>query len=839
MKSLSCLLLLFAVHSVFIPELIAETGLARIVVNKKMVVRWSSGSPFAEVSSGRLGSAGFVQLADYPSRTVFEGPANSAPSLLVSLRSEGYDARLASDLDELAFRGHRIDPDTGVATPPFSSDVYQPSGGRGMFILMLRSYPTRPWLSGLESRGVRLVESLSPAAYIVRMDRAKAATLKSEVDFVRGIFSITPGMKNPLGSSPSASPYRHVLVQAMDENASLKPWLDAYSEKPPVEADRSGDGKVSYSAWLSDVEISTLSFFDTVYSVAEFGVSAPSSERQGMLVLKPEVEAGTGRLKLPAPLIPDTNDYYHLLTHSGTDLSNFFNTRIGFLDTGFDDGSNTHPDFQFGGTPSVEQLLTEFGSTADDQGHGTYTASLITGFTNFDKVDADGYRFGLGIAPGVKLISDKYFQCGGGADLSTALGRIKPFSINLVNMSWNECGGSGAASTCGYTPSSLVVDGATRKGPWLFVISAGNIPDDNIPLTPCTGQCPFVRGPATAKNGLAVGGTENFTPVGWLNGSTTGTCAWNGSPAVADARHIPSFSAPRDPLSMVKPDLVAPSVRITGPNTRGTICTSTGSVYCTTEIASFPPGNPNGRYGMSAGTSFAAPAVTGAAAVVRRWFYNLTGVVPDPSPAMVKAILINGARDVGGPPSAPPCPAGAVRNQSFTQTACIGHIPDRYQGWGMLSLDRLLGPSNNYYFSDQDWHPPLSDSMPVWQAVLTINDPSRPVRATLVYSDASGNMEQVAPYRVKNDIDLRVYVDGYGHWWYGNNFDSSTGQSRLNIFASDPWNNVEQIIIPANTYPAGTQIRVCTVNINITESIWPDPLGNPVQDFAIFAENAR
>lgn len=839
MRSASRLVVFFAVLALFDSSLGAQAESARIVVNKKMPMRWGSGSPFAEVSSALPASAGFIRLSDHPSRTVFEGPANSAQSLLVSLRSEGYDARVASDIDEVAFRGHRIDPDTGAATPPFASNAYQPSGSRGLFILTLRSYPTPAWLSSLVSHGVRLVESLSPAAYVARIDRDTAATLKWDVNFVRGVFPVTPSMKAPTLSPPSSeSIYRHVLVQAVEEQAgdSLRPYLDAYSERPPVEIGRAPNGRVSFGAWLADTDLWTLSHFEAAYGLVEFGPAAPSSERQGLLVLQPSIVSG--RLELPAPLVEGVNDYYHLLTHAGTDLSSFMNTRIAILDTGFDDGGNTHPDFQFGGVPSVEQRLSEYGSASDDQGHGTFTASIITGFTSFNlRADSDKYRYSLGVAPGVKLISDRVFQCGGGdVPLETAIENVKAFSVDLMNLSWNERRVNEAQpNPCGYTARSYIVDWRTRKGPFLFTVSAGNTPDDPF-------GCVNVRGPATAKNGISVGATESFTPSSWPNQASDGVCAWNDPhephtpPVLRDGRAIPSFSARRAPSSLVKPDLVAPGVRTTGPDSRGPLC---GSIYCTAEVQVFQPGDL--KYGLSAGTSFAAPVVAGAAAVVRRWYYNLTWRW-NPSPALVKAILINGARDIGGPPAVPPnCAGGVRRGADFESLECIGHIPNDHQGWGMLSFARLLGPSSNYYFSDQYQHAELNSSYPVWYDTLVVNDPARPIHLTLTYTDPPNSPEFSVAYGVKNDVDLRVYVPAYGHWWYGNSLDPATGQSRLNVFANDPVNNVERVIIPAGTYPAGTQFQIVAVGVSIVEHFAGFPPGfvDPAQDFVVVAENAR
>lgn len=135
--------------------------------------------------------------------------------------------------------------------------------------------------------------------------------------------------------------------------------------------------------------------------------------------------------------------------------------------------------------------------------------------------------------------------------------------------------------------------------------------------------------------------------------------------------------------------------------------------------------------------------------------------------------------------------------------------------------------------------------MSVWQTTLTVNDGSRPVRITLVYTDPGGNVAGVSPYRVKNDLSLGAFrYPPCNPCWYGNNFDATTGYSRPNSSTNDSVNNVEQIIIPPGTYASGTQLTVYVRGTNITEHIWGFPAGpplniEPVQDFAILAENAR
>jgi len=830
-RSSSSSLMLVAVALVFFS--FAGHGRAQnqpLLVDKNPTPDRPAGSllpPFAAIISTAPAAAGFVQVADYPARTLYSGPAAVLPGLMKTLAFEGYHAAVASELNDVFFHDHRIDPDTGIATPAFQPSTSQPATSEGLYLLVLRGYLTAEWLEDLGAKSVRLVEALPPASFVARGPRATLDGLTATTTYVRGAFPITPPMK-VAGTASTASPFRPVLVQAVEESAAddIKPFLDSVSSTRALLSNRLKNGQTTYSASLSDVDIATLSAFENVYLIVDVPQPVPSSERQGLIALR----TATGPLTLPDQNYINTSYWEGGLNTKG--IYDFNNTTVATIDTGFDNGTNTHPDFQFNGSPSMT-VLSEFGADKADNtsGHGTMTASVITAFNYWGdgRHDPGYYRYGFGLAPGVKVISDKFFSCSAYGDLSTALTNVQGYGPNVVNMSWNDCG----PGSCGYEGKSLIVDQRLRSSSFLFTISAGNTPDDaQPPPSPCNGHCTRVRGPATAKNGIAVGASENFTYPHSNNPGAFPDCAWNNQPSVRDARHIPSFSETRDSTSsIVKPDLVAPGTRVTGPVSRATLCQQ--SIFCNQSVDVLG----GVQYGMSIGTSFSAPAVAGAAAVVRKWYKNLTGI-QNPSPALTKAILINGAYDVGGPPASPPCPAAAVRDQNFNQIACVRHVPDSYQGWGELNLSRLLGPSNDYYFSDQNQHPILTQSAPYWEKFLTVNDGSRPIRITLVYSDAAGNGGNTTPYPVKNKLYLGAYQAACFPCWGGNNFSSTTGLSVENSLIHDGVNNVQQIFIPSGYYPTGASFRIYVTADSLVEDAVTGG-STPQQDFAIFVENAR
>jgi hypothetical protein len=823
-----------------------DARIARVSVNKLRVI---IGQPplltFLPVTASAVTARRLTPIAEYGSHAMYEVPAADAQSLVDALAREQYSAEIATDIDEVRFQEYRVDPDTGVVTPDPGGDSSLPAGSDGLFILTLRAYPLQAWLESLERQNVRIIQELEPAAYVVRADRNAPTTLTGSLSFIRGVFPLRPGMKK-VGFSPSSTPaaFRAMAVRVVEETPGddLSGQLAAVSGEPVT---RQQHGRlVTYVTRTSELDAEVLTHFSNVYSVGPLPDLSPSAERQGVLAF--QTPNGSGALILPPGTSPD---YFgspgSLLNQKG--ITDFSNTKIAVIDTGFHLGTNIHPDFEDVGSPTIEFCgdtgicfeRDEFPflmNGADDRLHGTLTASVIGGFTDIsqrpDAKDVQGYRYSLGLAPKVTLVIDKIFNCGDKGALLRSFNRIRPHSPSVVNMSFNTGGNSvdsDGGPGCRYTQDSADVDMATRMDKWLFTISGGNSPE--------AGNCAYVRAPGTAKNGITVGATMNHTPrppIFWDNlpGNLPNICPWNHQPGESyqDARHIPTYSVGRNPnKSLVKPDLVAPATRITGPvggftprcDDDANPSTPTTGIFCNDAL----PLNPSGpvAYGFSAGTSFAAPAVAGAAAVVRKWHLNVAGW--NPSPAMTKAMLINGALDLG-PHGVVPAARRLAENTLLPTGNPIGNIPDPYQGWGMLSLTRLLGSRVNYFFYDQG--SPLLPSAGVWQKSLNIRDGAKETRVTLVWTDLPSTVG-VTVYKAVNNLNLSVARASGGQTWYGNIL--SSGYSVPNPFPPklDTANNVEQVILPMNTFASGDGVLV---------AVDPYSVMAQGQDFALFIDNA-
>jgi hypothetical protein len=280
---------------------------------------------------------------------------------------------------------------------------------------------------------------------------------------------------------------------------------------------------------------------------------------------------------------------------------------------------------------------------------------------------------------------------------------------------------------------------------------------------------------AEAKNEITVGGTSN--DGGSMYGSSTrGPCD--------DGRLFP--------------DVLAPAVSVTS-------CTS-GTGYV----------------GMS-GTSMACPAGAGCAALVRE--YYRTGWYPtgtqigangwNPSAALIKATLVNGAVDIG-----------------------TANIPNNNEGWGRIHLDNALffaGDARENMVIDQ------TEGMVTggfFEYHFGVTDASQPFRATLVWTDFPG--DPIAAKMLVNDLDLTVVAPG-GTTYRGNVFSggqSTTGGTydSLNViecvYRNSPSTGVYTVRIDAPTVAMGPQNFALVVTANHDDGYGRVTMDRPVYNEA-------
>ncbi len=232
------------------------------------------------------------------------------------------------------------------------------------------------------------------------------------------------------------------------------------------------------------------------------------------------------------------------------------------------------------------------------------------------------------------------------------------------------------------------------------------------------------------------------------------------------------------------------------------------------------------HYRFESGTSMAAPAVSGLLALYLDYFQRQEKPV---SPALLKALLINGARSLG-----------SHYNFSLRDTLNL-------QGWGGANLTNALpageiGSPTGAVHAVQYVEVSGTNSISTgeertWRVTVSPDAIDQILKFTLVWTDPPGN--PTAGIKLVNDLDLIVKNADTGEEYHGNDMPF---RSDFNVVhpggtpvTNDVVNNVENVLIRP---PVGTNylltVRGRRVNVNAVND-QPDAIA---QDFALVASVA-
>ncbi len=454
------------------------------------------------------------------------------------------------------------------------------------------------------------------------------------------------------------------------------------------------------------------------------------------------------------------------------------------VDTGAD---RDHPDLApawVGGVTAGCVAGSGPGDDGSDGGHGTHVAGAIAGRGVGDAAgaaaerDANGFLYGLGVAPTAQLWAARIICSGNTLSNVTVTANAIAAGASGSNNSWNN-----GAPRSGYTASAREYDVLVRDGDFSttaateafqVMFSAGN--QGTAGMT----------APHEAKNIISVansGSTRSATGANLMNtGSSRG-------PAV-DGRILPTLTA----------------VGTSTASTRNLL----GGASCTTAIT----GTAN-LYSLCSGTSMSTPRASGAAALVTQWWRrNNNG--SNPSPAMVKAVLVNGARDLPG--STP---------GSATLIDGSRPIPNNDEGWGIINLQETLASNVRGLYYDQQRVLTTVGSEQTYR--FRAVDPLKPLKITLAWTDAPGAVG--ANPALVNNLDLIAASNTATY--LGNVFQSGASATGG---TADALANLENVYINS----PGTEtynIRVLASAINGDALSGNGTPGNPRQDFALVCTN--
>lgn len=232
-------------------------------------------------------------------------------------------------------------------------------------------------------------------------------------------------------------------------------------------------------------------------------------------------------------------------------------------------------------------------------------------------------------------------------------------------------------------------------------------------------------------------------------------------------------------------------------------------------------------YMYRSGTSMAAAAASGSLALLQEFLQSgrNPSLPTNPSPALLKAMLINGSRLTAG-------------YNNFATTNFIN-----YEGWGLVNVPNSvpLGLTNNtaagnptaMFIQDQSPTNVLAsgDRHTYNISVPTEEAQNQFLRITLAWTDPPGN--PAAAIKLVNNLDLVVTNLATGEIYYGNHFIPGTPPYTAvagSNDVADAINNIENIWIPD---PLGTNYSVTVIGRNVAVNAVTLNQTNIVQDYAL------
>ncbi len=673
-------------------------------------------------------------------------------------------------------------------------------------------------MAALKKTGAKIISYVPSNAYLVRASGTEVRALARLSDVVQWngpyhpAYRLDPRLR--LDTTDSVKVTIQLLAsENVDESIKRLKAL-CYEVKVP----RFGKPQMLYAqATLAANRLADVARITDVLIVEPRPEIRPMDERANQIV------AGAVSLESINNKIigrPSSPGYLSFLASVGLDQPMDFAVNVG--DTGLDLGgyeSNmVQPDFlDSAGNSRIAYTRDYSGDfhggdptilpAHDTLGHGTIDASIIGGLgggTGSAVADAQGYRYGLGVAPFVRIGVSKLFDDNGsflpnGILFDQILYEAYRDGARVTSNSW---GGDCAFSLCNqYDTLAQIYDRMVRdvepfapgNQEMVTIFSSGNAGSQAIVV------------PGTAKNIITVGASEGFRATTDDGSAITDGCGV-GSAGADNSFDIPAFSS-GGPLfdGRAKPDIVAPGTHITGAATQDRFFASKPIEELHVCDRFFPAGQT--RYTLSSGTSHAAPIVAGAAALSYQWLRTKLG--QDPSPALVKGLLLNSTKYV----------TGNNANDS---------LPGAKQGWGLLNLAGMFDSTNRIFYDQSPSRTFIESGGEPFEITGIISDSSKEFRAMLVWTDAPGSPASNAPS--VNHLNIEVIVGGVTY--SGNNFN---GQYSIAGRRDDIFNNVQGVRLPAGvTGPFVIRIKP----VVIAGDGVPGNFNDLDQDFALVVSNA-
>ncbi|UYZ15547.1 S8 family serine peptidase [Brevibacillus sp. WF146] len=578
------------------------------------------------------------------------------------------------------------------------------------------------WKEQVEDLGVTLGDYIPDYAFIARVDGEKAQRALKKLSFVRNVLpfhpvsKVSPTLRSTLGKRADVD----VAVIGFDRGVDMGRTLRRIVEEGDAEQVKSLEEAPHISmARLSGRSLEEVIQSDEVIAVVPVPERKQRNDRAAAIIRADDL-ASTG------------------YTGEGQ--------IVGVADSGLDTGDldRIHPDFE--GRVKELYAIGRKGDASDPDGHGTHVAGSIVGT---GKASDGQYK---GMAPDAKLVFhsmlDEYGYLAG--DVSDILEEAYADGARIHSDSW------GVDDDGEYGLDSFLFDQFLWEHPDMTaLVAAGNAGIYGYET---------IGTPATAKNVIAVGASENDRPE--LDEDEADdpdeVAAFSSRGTTADGR--------------LKPDLVAP-----------------GSYILSTRSSLAPDENFHGLfnafYAYLSGTSMATPVLAGGVAQVRQ-FLQENGV-DNPSGALIKAMLISGADDL---------------NEDM-----------RVQGFGRANLRRAIETG----FVDEKKGLKTGD---VATYRLNVTDDSQPLAITLAWTDYPASL--AAERTLVNNLNLRVVTpsgetlngNDFFHYPYDDEVDNLNNVEQ--VWIKHPEEGVYTVTVEGYNVPMGPQPYALAANGELVSDNW-------------------
>ncbi|HEX2085500.1 MAG TPA: S8 family serine peptidase [Solirubrobacteraceae bacterium] len=778
------------------------------MADKALITRRAKATDVAgrgEAIRAEVESAGFEVLHDVPEGALIRADRRR----LRRLEGLGFRVKVLPDTDVLNVGAFRID--VTKAPPKIPTGLRVPADARESWphhLLQLAGPPTADWVRAIEERGVHVVEPISTYGLFCTAAPDQIEAVRADLPFVEWAGPFEPAYRVHPNLEEQSGRIQYVSVGVFPPEA-IPAVADAVGEAGGAVVRSTADegGTHKYGHLVVELDKRAVPEIARHPDVRwlEFVPPAPGLEGER----ETQILAGN----FDGAALPNTAPvpgYQAWLT--GVGLSGAGVT-VAICDSGVDAGPNNnasgHVDIAGRQTGFVD--YSGGTTTTDTDGHGTHVAGIAVANAASGQVEAaapNDFLWGQGVAPGANLVTQNATQMSPWPPASYA--QMFRDSITngaaVQNDSWTSNPGQPGL---GYTAicqefDQLVRDPDTNTAQLeelAVVCSAGNSGPNASTIT----------APKEAKNVIVVGNSLTVRPgTGVAVDEIDGLRATSSRGPAIDGRFLPTVVAPGTNVSSIWSET-------------GSVAQYGNPIAGTGNADPANPGNTINQYMFMGGTSMASPHVAGACALLIEWWGVRTGG-RRPSIALLKALLVNGAVDLGG-----------GRRTDALARGTLANIPNNHQGWGRVSLENMLlqAPESDRgprIFSDQ--RHAFTTAGQEHTIRVAPADPARPMRVTLVWTDAPGAPN--ANPALVNDLDLEVTETATGTVFRGNVFGANGFSNAGGAF--DTLNNVECVYVQNPNGAYDVTVVAGTIAANARP---PFDAATPWQDFALVIENAE